>query len=120
MDYDKLCNDILNLDKNMRFAVVLSKYGEKIAGGFRENVTSLLNPDEMKMSLFYAGQRWDTRANLAHRIGQAKYSMTEYEKIKQFTMPIDDKHLLLLSAEINADHIKIIEGVRNLIKKVTT
>ena len=119
MDYTKLCDDVMNLDKNIRFSIILSKYGEKVAGGFRENVTSFLNPEEIKMSLFYAGQRWDTRANLAHRIGKAKYSLTEYEKIKQFTMPIDEKHLLLISAEINSDHKKIIDGVLNLIQKNT-
>lgn len=117
MDYQKLCDNLMKVDKNIRFAVVLSPYGEKIAGGFRPSVDSFLSPDEIKMSLFYAGQRWDTRTHLEHRIGKAKYSITVYEKIKQFTLPVDAKHLLLMSTEINADHDTIIENTLRLLKQ---
>ena len=116
MDYQKLCDDVMKIDKKIRFAVVLSNYGEKIAGGFRPNIESFLSPDEIKMSLFYAGQRWDTRTHLEHRIGKAKSSITEYEKVKQFTLPVDVKHLLLMSAETNADHDAIIKNALRLIK----
>ena len=117
MDYTKLCNDLMKTDKNIRFVVVLSNYGEKIAGGFRPNIESFLSPDEVQMSLFYAGQRWDTRTHLVHRIGKAKYSVTEYENVKQFTLPIDEKHLLLISAETNMPSDKIIENAFRLIKQ---
>jgi len=90
---------------------------EKNKGGFRQNTTSFLSPDEIKMSLFYAGQRWDTRTHLTHRIGKAKYSIPEYEKVKQFTLPVDNKHLLLISTETNANSDKIIENASKLIKQ---
>ncbi len=117
MDFEKLCSELMKTDNNIRFVVILSNYGEKIAGGFRPNTTSFLSPDEIKMSLFYAGQRWDTRTHLSHRIGKAKYSITEYEKVKQFTLPVDDKHLLLISTETNANNDKIIENASKLIKQ---
>ena len=107
----------MKTDNNIRFVVVLSNYGEKIAGGFRPNIESFLSPDEVQMSLFYAGQRWDTRTHLVRRIGKAKYSVTEYEKVKQFTLPIDEKHLLLISAETNMPSDKIIENAFRLIKQ---
>lgn len=107
----------MKIDNNIRFVVVLSSYGEKIAGGFRPHTESFLSPDEIQMSLFYAGQRWDTRTHLVHRIGKAKYSITEYEKVKQFTLPIDEKHLLLISTEPNVPHDKIIENTFKLIKQ---
>lgn len=117
MDFEKLCNNLMEADKSIRFVVILSNYGEKIAGGFRPNTTSFLSPDEIQMSLFYAGQRWDTRTHLEHRIGKAKYSITEYEKVKQFTLPVDGKHLLLISTETNANSDKIIENASKLIKQ---
>ena len=117
MYFEKLCNNLMETDKNVRFVIILSNYGEKIAGGFRQNTTSFLSPDEIKMSLFYVGQRWDTRTHLSHRIGKAKYSITEYEKVKQFTLPVDDKHLLLISKETNANSDKIIENASRLIKQ---
>lgn len=36
-------------------------------------------------------------------IGKGKYAMTEYEKVRRFTIPIDSEHLLLVSTEVDAD-----------------
>ena len=116
MNFDKLCEDVMNIDHRIRFVTVLSKYGERLAGGYRSGTSSLLNPDEVRMALFYAGQRWDTRKNLSHRLGKPKYSMAEYEYLKQITIPVDEKNLLLLSTEPSADHTKIISSLLNLIK----
>lgn len=117
MDYDSICNDIIDLDPLIRFVAIMNPLGEKVAGGFRNGVSSLLNPDEVKMSMHYALQRWEARGNLSHRIGDAKYSTTAYEKVKQITMPINKTDLLLISVEPNANQIQIIDRVLGLIKK---
>jgi len=59
----------------------------------------------------------ENRGNLAHRIGEAVYSITEYEKIKQITIPIGKTNLLLISTEVNANHSKILEKVCALINE---
>ena len=41
--------------------------------------------------------------------------MTEYEKIKRITIPLDDDHLLLITIEVEADHAKIITNVLKLL-----
>jgi len=120
MDYEKLCKGVMDIDPDIRFAIVLSKYGERIAGGYRENISSLLSPAEINMSLFYASQRWDTRIKFSHRIGAPEFSMTQYKQVKQFTMPINEQSLLLVSTETNADHAKIIDQVLNFIKNNQT
>ncbi len=40
--------------------------------------------------------------------------MTEYEKLKRITVPLD--HLLLLTTKIYADHSKVIDSVLKLLK----
>jgi len=55
------------------------------------------------------------RGHLTHRIGAAKYSITEYEKVKQITVPLGKNRLLLISTEINANHTKILEKVSLLV-----
>ena len=117
MDFDKLYHEIMNIDKSIRYAVVLSNTGEKICGGYREEITPLLNDEELKMVHFYAGQRWDTRKNLAHKIGETKYAMAEYDKLKRITFPINDNRLLMVTIEINTDHQMIINKILDSIKR---
>ena len=117
MEFEKLFDEISNLDDSIRYAVILANTGEKIFGGYKEGVSPMLNDDELKMIHFYAGQRWDTRKNLAHKIGMAKYAMAEYDKLKRMTFPIDDKHLLLITTEVENDHQKIISTVLDLIRR---
>jgi len=116
MDYEKLCNEIMTLDSLVRFVAIMNQNGEKIAGGTRENISSMLTPEEVKMSMYYASKRWDTRGKLSHRIGDAKYSMTAYDKVNQITIPIDKKNLLLLSTEPSLKPLEIMDKVIELIK----
>jgi hypothetical protein len=41
--------------------------------------------------------------------------MTEYEKIKRITIPLDDEHLLLITTEVEADHTQIISNMLKLL-----
>ena len=115
MNYDILCKEILAIDPNVRFAVAFRE-GERLGGGYRDNVSSLLSPEEVNTSLSYACQRWETRKNLAHRIGNAKISITEYEKVRQITLPVDEKTLLLVSLETNVEYFRVVEILLNLKK----
>ena len=116
MDYDKLCNEIMKLDTLIRFVAILNKNGERVAECSYENLSSLLNPEEVKMSQYYASRRWAARKNLSHRIGDAKYSTTAYEKVKQITIPVSKKELLLISTEPSANQFQIIEQILKLIE----
>lgn len=116
MDFDKFCNDIMDLDPKVRFVGVVSKNGKLVAGGHKDGSESLLTDEEANMSFHYATQRWETRSNLSHRIGEERYSMTEYEKIKQISVPLDNRNILLVSAELDADHDKIIQRSLDMIQ----
>lgn len=118
MNFDTLYDEILKINPSIRYAVVLSNTGEKIYGGYRAGIAPILNDEELKMVHFYAGQRWDTRKNLTHKIGQTKYAMAEYEKIKRITFPINEKYLLMISTESDTDHQKIIDTILDLIKNL--
>ena len=115
MDYEKLCNDVLNLDTKVRFVGVCDNTGEIKNGGLREGIKSILTDEEIKKANLISLQRWRLHNTLADRIGKARYAMEEYEKVKQITMPLEDEHLLLISTEVDADHGKIIESAIQLI-----
>ncbi len=115
MDFDKLFTDVLKIDSTIRYAAIQTNTGEKIAGGFRDDINPILSDDELKMMHYYASQRWQTRKNIEHKIGHTKYAMAEYDKLKRITFPINEKYLLMLTTEIHADHTKIINKVLELI-----
>ena len=116
MDFDRLFTDVLKIDSTIRYAAIQNRAGEKITGGFRENVTPILSNDELKMMHYYASQRWQTRKNIEHKIGNTKYAMAEYDKLKRITFPINEEYLLLIATEINTDHTSVINKVLELIQ----
>ncbi len=115
MDFDKLFTNVMRIDSTIRYAAIQDSNGEKITGGFRENITPILNDDELKMMHYYASQRWQTRKNIEHKIGNTKYAMAEYDKLKRIVFPINEKYLLMLATEINTDHTSVINKVLELI-----
>jgi len=119
MDFETFYEDVMNIDESIQYAIILSKTGEKIFGGYRKGITPVFTEDELKMVHFYAVQRWDTRKNIEHRIGKTKYSMGEYEKMKRISFPINDRYLLMVHTETQNDHQKIINEILNLIKDIS-
>ena len=117
MDFENLFLDVLKIDSEIRYAAIQNNSGVKIAGGFREGVNPILNEDELKMMHYYASQRWQTRKNIEHKLGPAKYAFAEYDQIKRISFPIDEKHLLMITTEIDVDHTSIIKKILELIHK---
>ena len=117
MNYDNLCKEILEQDVNIRFAGVCDDTGQIRYGGQRQGVNNLLSSEETKRSNLQALARWSLRNSLAPKIGNGKYAMAEYEKIKRITFPLENFHLLLITTEVQADHAKIIDKVLDMIKR---
>ncbi len=115
MDFDKLNSDVLKIDSTIRYAAIQNYGGEKICGGFRENISPILSVEELKMMHYYASQRWETRKNIEHKLGKTKYAMAEYEKLKRITFPINDEYMLMIATEINTDHTSVINKVLEVI-----
>ncbi|MDH3395182.1 MAG: hypothetical protein OEL52_03395 [Nitrosopumilus sp.] len=115
MDFDKLYADVMKTNSTIRYAVIQNNAGEKICGGFRDDINPILNDDELKMMHYYASQRWQTRKNIEHKLGNTKYAMAEYGKLKRITFPINGKYMLLLTTEVSTDHVNVIDKVLELI-----
>ena len=106
----------MKIDSTIRYAAIQNNIGEKVHGGFREGIIPILNNEELKMMHYYARQRWNTRKNIEHKIGNTKYAMAEYDKLKRITFPIDEEYLLMVTTEIDNNHTIIIEKVLELIQ----
>lgn len=107
---------MLAIDSKIRYVVIQNNVGEKIYGGFRDGINPILSDEELKMMHYYASQRWQTRKNIEHKLGNTKYAMAEYDKLKRITFPIDEKHLLMITTEIDSNHAAIIDNILKLLK----
>jgi hypothetical protein len=120
LDYGNLCKEILTIDPKIRYAGVCNDTGETKYGGQREGVKNLLSPEETKKSNLQALARWGLRNSLSPKVGEGRYAMAEYEKVKRITIPLEyNGHLLLITTEVDANHGKIIEHVLKLIQHLS-
>ena len=116
MNYHELCQIALELDPQIRFTGVLNDKGELISDVFKEGVDSFLSSEEIRMSVHYSMQRRENVSNLAYKIGNEKFSITEYEKVTLISIPLNEKELFFLSTEPKADYFKIINKTNSLLK----
>ncbi len=110
-----LCEKIIKLDRNIRFAGIVNKRGEVIEGGFKPGVEPLLNGTDEQQMYIHSLSNLNTLQSYNDRLGIVHYSLTEHEKVKLFTFPLDDK-ILCLSATPKANTGKIRDRVMKVLK----
>lgn len=115
MSFDELCNNVMKLGTDVRFAGIVDKNGQLVSGGYKDGLASHLQTDESKMSFHYASRAWENRKNLSHRIGKEKFAIVEFEKVKQISIPIDAQNILLVSVEPSTNHDQIVKNVFSLL-----
>jgi hypothetical protein len=115
MNYSKLCEKVLELDPKIRFAGICNDNGETLYGGQRKGVEDLLSRKETKESNLQVLAMWGLRHPLTTKVGRGKYTMTEFERLKQITVPLDDDHLLVVTTEVESCHDEIIKSILKLL-----
>lgn len=115
MDHNALCTKVLEIEPHVRFSGILNSRGDLTVQSNRNDSEALLSEDEVKMSVHYTFQRWTSIQNLAHKIGNEKTNITEFDKVTLISLLLDDGNLLLLSSEPGANYMEIISKVKQII-----
>ena len=115
MNYEKICDQILESNEKIRYAAVYD-YGE-LVDKIRPGITSHLTREETEASLSQAIYRWSTRKKTADKIGTPLYALAKYEKIYRITTSIGGAGLILVSTELDADIIEIVDKVLKIKNK---
>ena len=84
MDNKTLYDKIMDIDSQIRFAAIINKDGKIEHNGHHEGVTNVLTSDESKKSLQRAINSWSARNDLSDKVGEGKYVLAEYDKIKRY------------------------------------
>jgi hypothetical protein len=116
MDFEKLCTEVLEINPHVRFTGILDSKGELIIEKNRDDIT-LLNEEEVKMSVHYTFERWTSLQNLSYKFGKEKLSVTEYENVTLISIQLG-KNLFLLSTDPNVDHMNIISKIKVIIAEL--
>jgi len=112
IDYEKICDEILRIDKKIRFAGIFdspSAYGK-----MQEGLKSYLTEFETESSLNQSLSRYKARLRFEQKIGKPVFSMTKYEKVYRITIPFMDESIICFSTELDVNIIQIIENVEKI------
>jgi hypothetical protein len=109
----EICNQILLLDKSIRFAGIANNMGTLIAYKLRKGVVPLLNEEELQNNIMKTVLRMKTREDYESKLGDVIYTFALYKRVKRASIPLDDSHhpdlaVLGVSFDMAADHDTII------------
>jgi hypothetical protein len=109
---DNLCDQILKIDRSIRFVGIANKMGKTITSAYRKGSDHLLTEDESDLSTIESVLRMLTRGDLQSKTGKPIYSFTLYEKVKRATISLDNDEypVLMVSFDIEEDNESLIKN----------
>ncbi len=115
-EFNKLIKSILSLDSGVRYVIIIDSQGQVVSGGQREGNQNYLDPLDQQLSIKHALESWRLRIQFADKIGQAKFALAVYEKLRRYTVPIDQNHLLYITTEPDISYHTFMQDVLNLVE----
>ena len=106
----EICNQVLQLDKSIRFAGVANNMGTLIAYKLRKGLVPLLNEEELQNNIMKTVLRMKTREDYESKLGDVIYTFALYKRVKRASIPLDhpDLAVLTVSFDMAADQDSII------------
>ena len=108
---EKACKQVLQIPK-IRFVGVLNKMGRRVAGGFKEGVTSYLKDKENQMMYVQLTLAYLMRKDFDEGLGAMDYIASRRAKVTMISIPTKD-YLILISGERDLNVEDIIRQVNS-------
>ena len=125
--FQEFCDNVVTLDKSIRFAGIADGDGHLEAVAERVGLKPLLTPEERAQYAITAATRQYTRLRWEYLLGKVNYAISNYAKLVRATIPIADEnsrpyYVLLLSFDVESAgsvHQVILEKIIPLVRKNT-
>jgi hypothetical protein len=112
--HEKLCDTIFALHSGVRFAGVIDKMGNLVAGGMKKGIEPLEpREDRRKLYLEFA-LRNAMRKDFDAEYGRVIYTLAERERIKIASFPMGE-NLVLVSIDKDVNHDRVIQRILKLV-----
>ena len=115
-DDGRLVDNMLEANKNVRYACICDSEGKILWNSRRDNIVSMLTLEETRNSVKAACEQWSKRKKLSGKIGKGRFALVDYEKLKRITVPLANNHLLYMHIEANKP--EYMGDILNIIKYV--
>ena len=116
MQYSGKPDQVLQLDRSIRYCAVGKKLGSVLNSEVRANLNPLLKPEGFRKCALLA-IRHKTRTGLEEKLGRAWCVVAYYEKVILASMELADNDLLLVTVDARAKNFQgIMRKVLGLIK----
>lgn len=103
-----LCNKILESNFMVRSAAICRDDGTIVCSDHRQSHKPLAPHAEGQASLIRASSRFFNRKINEKNFGKITYSLTLHEKVARIAVPLQDKYVVLVSADKDTNHTDLI------------
>ncbi|NND86201.1 MAG: hypothetical protein HKM23_02495 [Nitrosopumilus sp.] len=109
--FEQACKKILELPK-IRFVGVINNMGRKIAGNFKDGVTSFLPDKENRRMYVQLMLEYMMRKDFDEKLGSIDYIVSRRTNVTMISIPTKE-YLVLISAERDANAQDIVREVNS-------
>ena len=114
--FEKLCDQIKNLDSKIRFVGVISEMGKIIAGGPKEGTKLLVDEREHEMLFLEVALRIRMRHEFNRQLGPVNFTISHRDKVVVMSMPFDDK-IMYVSADKELNLSKVPFSILEIMRR---
>lgn len=104
--YTQLCEQVLNLNEQIRFAGVISEKGRLVAGGMREGVKPLEKEKDDEVLFMELALRVRMRQEFDRQLGPVNFAMASRRRAITMSFRLNND-ILYVAAEPDADYCSL-------------
>lgn len=115
-EFLELCNDIISISRDIRFAGVIDARGKLIAHQYNTKINALLPEDsEMENMLVRSAIIEGVGSKSEYKLGSPVFTIRKFANVILLTMPLQAGYRLCVSSEPGADYTDVVKKMQNLI-----
>jgi hypothetical protein len=102
---EALENELLSLDKSIRWVGITNEDGIQISEKYREGLKPFLTKEENEDYASHTMDRHRKRLRFEPKLGELEYALVKYESVNRAIIPINRKYYLLIAIDIEENDV---------------
>lgn len=115
-DYNRICEEVKELDSKVRFAGVINERGRLIAGGMKKDVETLESEKDDEMLFMELALRVKMRKEFDKQLGPVKFAMASRKRALTISFLINED-ILYVASEPDIDYSDLPKRIMKIIRK---